>query len=90
VAPYHTWSELGQAIVLAFQDKPVASNKQFVKALVWDKAEKAGRFWVINTPAVRAIMAEALNHNYENAPADFPHRLEWLRYPPRPKAKPAT
>jgi len=89
VYAYRIWGELGQAIVLAFQDKPGESNKQFRKALFLDKGEKGGRFW-INTPAIRAIMAEALNHNYENAPRAFPAGLEHFRHPPRPKTKPAT
>jgi serine/threonine protein kinase len=86
VYAYRIWGELGQAIVLAFQDRPAESNKQFMKALVWDKGEKGGRFW-INTPAVREIMARALNHNYENAPLTFPTRFEPLRHPPNPKPK---
>jgi eukaryotic-like serine/threonine-protein kinase len=89
VRPYRIWGELGQAMVLAFQDRPVLSNKLFVKALFWDKGEKSGKFW-INTPAIREIMAEALNRNYENAPNRFPPSLEHLRHPPPPKAKPAS
>jgi serine/threonine-protein kinase len=84
VYAYRIWGELGEAIVLAFRDKPAQSNKQFLKAL--DKGEKAGRFW-IHTPAVRQIIAEALNHNHENAPGMFPPRLEPFRHPPSPKQK---
>jgi serine/threonine protein kinase len=84
VFAYRIWGELGQAIVLAFQDQPAESNRQFLRAL--DKGEKGGRFW-IHTPAVRELMAEALNHNHENAPGTFPARLEHFRHLPNPKPK---
>jgi eukaryotic-like serine/threonine-protein kinase len=85
-APYRVWGELGHAIVLAFQDRPAESNKQFLKTLVRDKAEKGSRFW-IQTPAVREMMAEALNQNYDNTPKLFPPMLDRWRHPPRPKVK---
>jgi hypothetical protein len=40
-----------------------------------------------NNPQLREMVARALNHNFLNAPAQFPPELEVYRHPPRPVVK---
>ena len=79
---------MGTAMVLAFKDQPKQSNEEFIALLGKEKKEKqviAG-FWYGNPP-LREMMAKALNHNYANAPEEFPDKLKAYRDPPRPTLK---
>ncbi|MBM4069824.1 MAG: serine/threonine protein kinase [Planctomycetes bacterium] len=84
---------LGQAMTLAFQDKPDESNNMFMVALRIKKDNEKGfnRSIVFSNPAVREMVAEALHHNHRNSPATFPAWLEPMRRVPdvgkRPEAK---
>ncbi len=80
--------QLGQAMVLAFKDEPLQSNKQFLMVLPRTKLDKQmGSPLLLDDQPLREMMARALNHNYHNAPQDFPKMLEFLRYPPPPTLK---
>lgn len=85
IRPYREFGELGNAVVLAFRDQPQASNKLFLSLVDDDKRNKlAGlRSWYADAQ-LREMIAEALNYNLANAPADFPPALERLRHPPFP------
>jgi eukaryotic-like serine/threonine-protein kinase len=85
VPAYRMVGRIGHASVLAFQDKPDASNKAFLElAKEFDnlqkfvKAKKEGldevdaykNVWKYN-PQVREMAARALNHNFANQPEAF-------------------
>jgi serine/threonine-protein kinase len=82
---YRQLGKLGQAMVLAFQDKPMLSNRQFLLAL---KGEGFSRSW-LNRPRVREMVALALDQNLKNAPKAFPESLKPLLRPPQPAVKSA-
>jgi serine/threonine-protein kinase len=87
--PYYQLSLLGQAIVLAFDDKPQESNEKFLATLTAPKIGKViGRGAWLNNAELCEMVARALNHNYANAPNDFPPNLEKWRHPPEPKSLP--
>jgi tRNA A-37 threonylcarbamoyl transferase component Bud32 len=86
---------VGQAIVLAFRDRPAESNKLFLGMYRLLHKMSSGQplnskiFWMTNRD-MRQTMAEALERNYQNAPLAFPSELDPLRrppQPPRPQAK---
>ena len=86
---FRTWGKLGQAMVLAFQNNPADSNKEFQLALIPDfKGKKLNQFW-FNDPAIRETLADALSFNLANAPDDFPKNLRRLLQPPQAVLKPA-
>ena len=86
---FRTWGKLGQAMVLAFQNNPADSNKQFQLALIPDfKGMKFNQFW-FNDPAIRETLADALSFNLANAPDGFPKNLRRLLQPPQAVLKPA-
>lgn len=85
---FRTWGKLGQAMVLAFQNNPADSFKQFQLALIPEFMGKKNQFW-INDPAIRETLAEALHFNLVNAPDDFPRNLRQFLQPPKAVLKPA-
>jgi serine/threonine-protein kinase len=78
---FRNWGKLGQAMVLAFENKPADSYKQFQLVFIPDaKGKKVSQFW--NDPAIREMLAEALSFNLANAPGDFPKNLRRFLQPP--------
>jgi len=76
-------------MVLAFQNNPADSNKQFQLAPIPDfKGKKFNQFW-FNDPAIRETLADALSFNLANAPDGFPKNLRRLLQPPQAVLKPA-
>jgi serine/threonine-protein kinase len=82
--PYRSLSRVGQAIVLAFKGEHQESNKLFLTTFP-DSDKPVGKsiIWRTN-PALREMIAKALNHNYANSPPTFPERLQAYRRPPVP------
>jgi serine/threonine-protein kinase len=80
---YRTLGKLGQAMVLAYRDRPEESNQAFQAVLSRaGKQDKVGRLWLHTNPAVREMIADALEFNYRNAPATFPAALQpWRQLP---------
>jgi serine/threonine-protein kinase len=92
--PYVFLGRLGQAMVLAFRDKPDESNRLFKELLVEKKPDAkkpAGQteFVLLQrlNSQLRPMVARALDHNAANSPATFPRELESLRKPP-PRLRP--
>jgi serine/threonine-protein kinase len=97
---YRLLSQLGQAMVLAFRDKPADSNAIFMTVVnELDRLEKGKDvsqkdvkiyrlLWTTNppAPALREMVARALNHNKLNA-GKLPQPLERLCAPPGPAVK---
>jgi hypothetical protein len=83
---YRQLGKLGQAIVLAQQDRPVESNKAFREVLARNK-NVWRPVWALNDPPLREAITEALQRNYANAPETFPPYLAPLRSPPKPAPK---
>lgn len=99
--PYRSLGAFGKAATLAFRDQADESNRLFGQIVEREakyaesKSDKktASRnypfVWKSN-PELREIMAEALHHNFVNAPDRFPKKLEAFRHPPAPTiVKPA-
>jgi serine/threonine-protein kinase len=86
---YQVVGKLGEAMVLAFQDKPKESNDRFQVFLNPKVAEKLslGPRGLLNHPQLRAAIAEALHHNLANAPDAFPSVLRPYLHPPAPTLK---
>jgi hypothetical protein len=84
VAAYRAFGELGQAIVLAFQDRTIDSNKLFVMALTGKKPKNNYFFLVRTNPGFGRMIARALDQNFDNNPNPnaFPATLERFRHPP--------
>jgi serine/threonine-protein kinase len=87
---YRQLGQLGEALVLAFQDRPGESNERIQQLLrgakkAQDKNRTTRAFWWLGHPQIREVLAEALNHNHDNNPAAFPAALDHLRYPPAPR-----
>jgi serine/threonine protein kinase len=81
---YRLLGKLGEAIVFAFEDDPKMSMRMFEQVLN-RKWEQVGRFW-INTPLVREMIADALEHNRVNmSPGEFPDQLKQFLKPPQPR-----
>lgn len=80
---YRTLGKLGQAMVLAYHDRPEESNKIFAGVLRAGKQDKViGRLWLQTNPTVREMIADALDFNYRNSPATFPSALQsWRQLP---------
>jgi serine/threonine-protein kinase len=91
---YHTLGKLGQALVLAFQDRAEESNKLFLQLspvyLKWGpfKLSDQEKLWYYelfrSDPHLRRMIARALDQNFDNAPNPqaFPRgRLNLLRSP---------
>lgn len=77
---FRTLGKLGQAMTLAFRDRPDESNELFQLALRKKDNDKSfKRSLVLANPTVREMIAEALNHNHRNSPASFPPWLEPMR-----------
>jgi serine/threonine-protein kinase len=97
---YRLLSELGHAMVLAFRNKPAESNDAFLAlANELDRLDKGNgvsekdvqiyrHLWKTNppAPALREMVARALNHNKVNA-GKLPQPLERLCAPPGPAVK---
>lgn len=88
---YQAFGMLGKAMVLAFKDQPQESNELFLTWLGGEKRfeklpSKLETFWK-SSPALREMIARALQRNFANAPALFPPQLEAYRHPPRPLVK---
>jgi serine/threonine-protein kinase len=86
VPAYWTLGRLGQAIVLARQDQPGASNKEFLglfREMNGDHKPEQLPF-LLNQPKLRYQISRALEWNKVNATAteSFPPQLERLRQPP--------
>jgi serine/threonine-protein kinase len=89
---YRSFGRLGQAIVLAFKDKPRESNPLFRDELLrlWgpggQKHFRGGETWyakLLRThKQFRRMMASALEHNLENDRRHFPPRLRLFLHPP--------
>jgi len=99
---YHHLAKFGKAAILAFRDQPDESNRLFVQLVESEakyaeaKADKKGVLsrnnpyvWKTNAE-LREVMAEALHHNFVNAPERFPKKLEAFRFPPAPTVKAKT
>jgi serine/threonine-protein kinase len=88
---YQYLGKFGGAMVLAFRDKPAESNKQFVRLFQDPFVQKAlfslGPGGLLNRPAFRAMLADALQHNLANAPDAFPAQLRVYLKPPEPTLK---
>ena len=88
-----TFGSLGKAMVLAFQDQPAASNALFMEKMIVGakKFEKLlgpkGTPLILGEPAVREMIAKALQRNWVNAKEQFPPQLEPYLHPPRPLTK---
>jgi hypothetical protein len=89
---YRILGRVGQAIVLAFQDRPQESNRLFVEVFR-PLARRAGpnafgpdRARAVNAIAshrqVRMMIARALEHNQANARQHFPRGLVYFLHPP--------
>lgn len=83
---------LGEAIVLALKDEPEASNKLFLELVDRNREGKpplerpATLATLVQYPRLHLWVMKALDHNYENAPEQFPSKqLDSLRNP-RPLA----
>jgi hypothetical protein len=89
-ASYRTLGALGQAMVLAFRDRPKESNEGFLRLLTKRPGDKfaGGKAPWVTHPRLREMVARALNHNHANAPDQFPPALQFLRRPPSPPAQP--
>jgi serine/threonine-protein kinase len=83
---YQRLGRLGHAIVLGLQDKAAESNKLFV-AIVGESRGDREKFLqtyaLKQNPKMQLWVARALDHNSENAPAEFPKELKPLRDPPQ-------
>jgi serine/threonine-protein kinase len=93
VRQYQTLGMLGEAMVLAFEDKARESMELFRRAFpekALGKLPRPGQgfFWFNHGP-LREMMAEALDRNRANLPPSFtfPPTLEALRRPPTPIAR---
>jgi serine/threonine-protein kinase len=90
IPQYVRLGKLGRAIVLGLQDKPAESNKLFLEpGVVGDREKFVQLPWVRQNPKLQVWIARALDHNAENAPAQFPKELKPLQLPSRP-GKPAA
>jgi tRNA A-37 threonylcarbamoyl transferase component Bud32 len=81
---------LGEAMVLAFRDQAQESNKLFLRVIRLKQGEGmhlAMRQFLGNHPKFLEMIAEALDHNYQNDPRAFPVVLNPLRYPPTPMVR---
>ena len=99
-APYRSLGKFGKAAVLAFRDQPDESNRIFVQLVEAEakfaesKTDKKltvarnNQFIWRSHPDLREMMADALHHNFVNAPERFPKKLEPFRSPPPPTLKP--
>jgi hypothetical protein len=83
---YRQLGKLGQAVVLARQDRPAESNKAFREVLFRNK-NVWRPVWALNDPPLREAITEALQRNHVNAPETFPPYLAPLRSPPTPTPK---
>jgi serine/threonine-protein kinase len=84
---YRLLGQVGRAVSLAYQDRAKESNELFLK-LVPHKPGPKGNWpiWLLH-PQLRALVAEALNHNAANlTDSTFPTGLERLRRPPLPSS----
>jgi serine/threonine-protein kinase len=86
---YRQLGQLGEAMVLAFRNRPKESNQQILQmAKGARKAQEKGHaralYWWLVHPQLREMLAEALNYNHINDPQNFPAGLEALRVPPPP------
>jgi hypothetical protein len=81
--PYRQLSRVGQAMVLAFKGEHQQSNDLFVKAFPGSDKPGGKISWRTH-PALREMIAKALNHNYANSPQTFPESLHPYRHPPVP------
>jgi serine/threonine-protein kinase len=89
---YRSFGRLGQAIVLAFKDKPRESNPLFWDELrrLWgpggQKHFRGGETWYAKLLRThrqfRRTMASALEHNLENDRRNFPPMLRLYLHPP--------
>jgi len=83
-ARLHYLGKLGQALVLAFQDRAKESNDLFLEL----EKGKSGEMYLLRSPLspMRPVVVEALSHNAANlAPERLPPELENLRRLPGPK-----
>jgi serine/threonine-protein kinase len=87
VEAYRTLGRIGQAIVLARQDRPEESNKQFLE--LRRLSQRTGRVpdrlpFLLRSGPLRYETAKALEYNRSNATknAPFPTELEPWRKPP--------
>ena len=89
VPRYRFLGHLGQAIVLALQDRPVESNETFLQLFKEFKGDRdrdrslPGSL-INQSPRLRMWVGRALDHNFDNATPErpFPTALEYLRKPP--------
>ena len=101
VEPYQLVGSIGEALVLAFQDKPKESNNQLLKVVEKNPGRLLGT--LPPDPEFRAMISRALQRNYDNLVYakegnQFPPRLNPLRIlgaPPRfqpgePRGKPGA
>jgi tRNA A-37 threonylcarbamoyl transferase component Bud32 len=80
----HYLGKLGQALVLAFQDRPKESNDLFLEL----EKGKPAEMYLLRSPQspLRPLVAEAISRNAVNlAPERLPAELEGLRRLPGPK-----
>jgi serine/threonine-protein kinase len=79
---YQSLGRIGQALVLAFQDRAKESNEILLEL----EKQKQGEGFVLQSPLLRPLVVEALNHNAANlVPEALPKELENLRRPFVPK-----
>jgi eukaryotic-like serine/threonine-protein kinase len=88
VEAYKTLGRLGQAVVLARQNRPAESNQAFQELFRDARARKNGvdRLpFLLSQPELRREIGLALDYNKANASASmpFPNALENLRQPPK-------
>ena len=79
--PYLLAARFGQAIVLAYQDKPDESVSAFSGAVQQQRNPMLGKF-LLDHPDLSQAIAEALYRDQENLkPKKLPGNLDWLRNP---------
>jgi hypothetical protein len=86
---YLVFGKLGEAMVLAFRDRPKESNKLFANSLNPKGAATLtlGPRGLLNHPQIRAMIAEALHYNEANDKEAFPQVLRPYLKPPAPTPK---
>lgn len=99
---YQALGKIGQALVLAFQDRAKESNEMLLELekhrppgdrprLPGPLMRQHPEFYLLNHPRLRPLVCEALDHNVVNIQPDaLPKTLEQLRHAPAvaPRGKP--
>jgi serine/threonine-protein kinase len=95
---YRMAGRMGQAIVLAFQDRWAQSNRLLQSIAPAgsrrdaNRPVEAERWWfrhlVTFNKRFAYTLARALDHNFDNSPPSFPRALESLRHPPNAPPNP--